>query len=82
MLATAGAATTVSDRYPNSHLHDFSSALHDSTFFSKLDLVKAYHHIPVTCTDYPTPFGLYEFVRMTFGLKNAAQTFQKFIARI
>ena len=29
-----------------------------------------------------TPFGLFEFVRMPFGLRNAAQTFQRFIDEV
>ena len=29
-----------------------------------------------------TPFGLFEFVRMPFGFRNAAQTFQRFIDQV
>ena len=76
---------TVRDSYPMPQLSWF--ALHDKHVFSKLDLVKAYHQIPmhpddIEKTAITTPFGLFEFLRMPFGLKNAGKTFQRFINEV
>ena len=77
-------ARTIPDKYPVRHIHDFAANLHGCRIFSVIDLVKAYTQVPVHPDDVPktaitTPLGLFEFLYMTFGLRNAGQTFQRFI---
>ena len=73
---------TCDDRYPLPHIHSFGATASGSTVFSVIDLVRGYHQIPMATEDIPktaviTLFGLFEFLRMPFGLKNSAQAFQR-----
>lgn len=80
-------AITVPDRYPVPRLQDFTFNLQGKKIFSKLDLQKAYFQINIKDEDVKktaiiTPFGLFEFVKMCFGLRNSGQTFQRNINNI
>ena len=79
--------TTVPDCYPLPNIADFSSRVSGSTIFSKLDLQKGYYQVPVAQEDLEktaiiTPFGMFEFLVMPFGLRNAGNTFQRLMDQI
>ena len=74
--------TTIPDRYPLPNIADFTSRISGSTIFSRLDLQKGYYQIPMAAKDIPktaivTPFGMFEFLRLPFGLRNTGNMFQR-----
>ena len=80
-------AVTEPDTYPIRNMMDFAAKAAGCTIFSKIDLKKGYHQIPMNPADIPktaitTPFGLFEYTRMTFGMRNAGNTFQRLMDRV
>lgn len=80
-------AITTPDRYPIPRIKDFTYQLSSKTIFSTIDLNRAYQQVKIRDEDIDksaiiTPMGLFEFPRMTPGLKNAGQTFQRFIHEV
>jgi hypothetical protein len=71
---------TTPDKYPLPNMQDLSNGLDGCSVFSKVDLVKGYHQIPVAPKDIPRtasspPLVCLSIYSPLFGLSNAAQTF-------
>ncbi len=78
---------TVPDVYPLPNMLDFAARVAGCTIFSKVDLRKGYYQIlmhpaDIEKTAVTTPFGLFEFTRLPFGLRNAGNTFQRMMDRV
>ena len=75
-------AVTRKDAYPLPRIDDTLDTLSGACWFSTLDMVSGYWQVEVGEKDrektaFCTPYGLYEFNVLPFGLCNGPATFQR-----
>jgi len=70
------------DAYPMPQVDDLIDRLSGAVYISTIDLTRGYWQVPLAKearekTAFATPFGLYHFTVMPFGLQGAPATFQR-----
>ena len=79
-------AITVPDKYPMPRIDDLLHATKPTIYKTTLDLQSGYYQIKLAEKDrdksaFVTPFGMFRFTRMPFGLRNAPAAFQRLMDR-
>lgn len=75
------------DAYPLPRIDESLDVLGGAKYFSTMDLASAYNQVEVNPADrhktaFTTPFGLFEYNRMPFGLAGAPGLFQKLMQTV
>ncbi|KAK3741212.1 hypothetical protein QZH41_006221 [Actinostola sp. cb2023] len=74
------------DAFPLPRIEKSITSITDAKWFSTLDLASGFNQVAMDTEDRPKtafscPFGLFEYNRMPFGLKNAPSTFSRLMQR-
>ena len=78
---------TIKDSYPLPRIDDILDAIGNAKYLTQIDLLRGYYQIPLTdkaklISAFITPFGLFQYNRLPFGMSNAPATFQRLVNRV
>ena len=78
---------SLSDAYPMPRIDELIDRLGHARYITTLDLTRGYWQVPLaesakSKTAFATPFGLFQFNVMPFGLQGAPATFQRMMDRM
>ena len=80
-------AKTRRHAHPLPRIEESLNALHGAKYFSIIDLQSAFNQVAMDEKDihktaFTTPFGLFEYLRMPYGLINSPSTFQRLMQHV
>ena len=75
---------TVKDSYPLMNIQEILHSLQGTTVFSSLDACGAYSAVIIgpgsrSCTAFISPFGMFQYICMLFGLANAGSVYNRML---